>query len=384
MRLVFLLLLVFLLGQTSFVSAVSVSASDFQAADIAQVKATHLNVRTGPGMRFAVIRSLPKGTRVTLLDPEQDGVEMNNETWSKVSAVVGSTKLIGWVCDRYLASADPEPDVAPVGLPAASPAITPTAPDTSDTPPPARLPAAPTDPETPDFSDLLATPLKIRPRPALPSSEEPETAPAIVATPTPRPSDSTVSVAEVGSADDGQPLVAQDDVLSTVTVPPIPMPEAVDKSLFGSAPEAVPTALPASRLQDAPALPGEAGQTDSRVASGGNGDPLNYETLRLDCRRGYFFAGVEACRADIRVSLSLPPEFVAFAGETVPVTCDIRFAYTVDDEPEERSESFSQQFEVDLVDGRGERTITQQIDFAFRLNNVSDVRLADTSCIAGK
>ncbi|HEY8342866.1 MAG TPA: SH3 domain-containing protein [Calditerricola sp.] len=59
-------------------------------AKTATVTASSLNVRSGPGTQYAVIRSIPKGTRVTVL--EQLG------SWWRVQA----GNLIGWVASAYL------------------------------------------------------------------------------------------------------------------------------------------------------------------------------------------------------------------------------------------------------------------------------------------
>lgn len=404
MRLIYFLLLVFVLGQASVVSAVSVSSSKASAQEFetAQVQASHLNVRTGPGLRFHVIQSLPKGTEVTVLEPEQDGVVQDNETWSKVTATVAGTTIIGWVCDRYLVDNVAEPDVTPVRLPKDEPALEGVVAPSTDTAAEARAernsgvdvsnPAlssgTPTDPALPNLPDLLTTPLKIVPNTSNGGVSQPNV--------------STTTQTKLGKAASGteesdnlpivlaeNPLTASAAAKTEMDTPPIPEPDSIDKSLFPVAQDASPIRTVSPDLASAPnfpeinaALPSAAGGVTTPANL--NGGPLSYETRSFQCRRGFFFAGIESCTAEVNVILSVPEEFLAFAGTIVPVTCTISFTFTVGEEEQERVEDYTQRFEVELIEGRGERQIFQRIDFAYRLNDVSDVRLAETSCIAGK
>ncbi len=403
MRLIFFLLLVFVLGQASIVSAVSVSSTHTpeQPPDIAMVKASHLNVRTGPGVRFQVLQSLPKGTAVTLLEPEQDGVVMDNETWSKVTAKIAGTTVIGWVCDRYLEDSVAEPGVTPVLLPKDTASQVTTSPSVAAIVPKSRptsvsmlqetgsalLTDTPADPALPELPELLSMPLKVVSGAPQKSDSAPETQVKQAQQSTLERS-SPLSDDQSANAN-GNRLSAASAAKTIMEVLPTPLPDIIDKSLLGPASVPRPASALSPTLPEAPKVPkaSEAGLPEADVLTTAprvESEPLTYETLRFQCRRGFFFAGVESCTADINVILSLPPEFLAFAGSVVPVTCNIGFAYKVADEAQERTERYEHQFEVELVEGRGEHLISQKIDFAFRLNDVKDVRLEETSCIAGK
>ncbi|HEY8341664.1 MAG TPA: N-acetylmuramoyl-L-alanine amidase, partial [Calditerricola sp.] len=80
------------------------------SAKTATVTASRLNVRSGPGTQYAVIGSLPNGTRVTVLE-ERTG-------WWRVQT--GS--LTGWVASQYLRAdtgtpALPAPSTPPAPIP---------------------------------------------------------------------------------------------------------------------------------------------------------------------------------------------------------------------------------------------------------------------------
>jgi len=106
-------------GRTGWVSGQyvrSVSAtpapgsSTTPSAKTAIVTASRLNVRSGPGTQYAVIGSLPNGTRVTVLE-QRSG-------WWRVQA--GSLK--GWVASQYLRAdtgtpALPAPSTSPAPIP---------------------------------------------------------------------------------------------------------------------------------------------------------------------------------------------------------------------------------------------------------------------------
>jgi 3D (Asp-Asp-Asp) domain-containing protein len=66
-------------------------------------------LRSGPGMSYKVVATMPDGTRVQVLaGPVSDG----NDDWWQVTLVGSST---GWVVDRYLAPASSKESSAPSG-----------------------------------------------------------------------------------------------------------------------------------------------------------------------------------------------------------------------------------------------------------------------------
>jgi hypothetical protein len=84
---------------------IAAAAGDGAAERAARVAANSLNLRGGPGTGYAVVRSLPRDTRVTIVAVQGD--------WSQLRLEDGTT---GWAASKYLeaAPADTDGEAVPV------------------------------------------------------------------------------------------------------------------------------------------------------------------------------------------------------------------------------------------------------------------------------
>jgi uncharacterized protein YraI len=75
--------------------------------ELAIVTVPALNLRSGPGLEYAILRVLPQGQQLAVLDRSE------NDLWAKVSLAEGPE---GWVYDRYISAVRDGAEVLVEGL----------------------------------------------------------------------------------------------------------------------------------------------------------------------------------------------------------------------------------------------------------------------------
>lgn len=324
--------ILFLVGQVYLYSPVATSAS-FDA----EVEANTLNVRAGPGMRYDILDKLPKGARVEILEDEVlERGRNTNENWTKIYVTIDGNRVVGWVCDRFLAHYDyAEPQVASVEF---------------------ELPEVQ---ESGDRPVIVApeTPVSAGPRPVIAMPE-----PAVVA-PEPAPSPETfdgevffaISGLEAPDLSEKQlPFLNEpaDTILAMVAPPAVGKP--------GVAPEWAPDAA----MTTPPAPPEK--------------EALTFEALGIDCRRSYFGSSFEACVTRIALDVSLPAEMADYAKPTIPVECEVEYRLVADGKP--RVTMVLAEFDVPLSGGTGAMTAEVPLVMESRLTNVTRATAGAVTC----
>lgn len=354
-----------LIFQSHNVSAVALSAQ----LD-AEINASALNVRTGPGMRYDVLQALPRGTPVTVLESQKLGKdEGTTETWSKIIVEYEGKRILGWVCDLYLTDHKPpvaeiEPEIVPDEPEVAEAPDVRQVTDELSTPSVEDAPVIPGVAEAPVVSDVEA--------PAGPEAGEGEARPAVASAGfepiEPDTPDFSVLADIEGLGEIVPAEIDAADALETVRpfgdVPPAaPRPDFVerpderlalrDPTVDAEAPEPAPIVPPA---------------------------PLTYTAERIDCARGYFFGGLTSCTAEVSYQIQLPEEFAAFAAGQVAVVCDVAFTYRSNGTQGETTEVVTERVIAELARGIGQGSLSAEIDFRYRVPDVSEVTVEETLC----
>lgn len=181
----------------------------FVDPDTHTVKATQLNLRSGPGENYSVLGRIPKGTAIQEVERQGD--------WIKIQPPEGA---YGFVAAHLLTNVPPSAEVA------AAP------PPSHPAPPPAQPPAAAAQPTPPA---ITSPPPTIVAEPIAPAPTSPPP-PTIVAEPIPAPVAPVAAPTNQPAPSPAAPAVAQETKEPAAPTPPppavvLPGPEAEEKPI---------------------------------------------------------------------------------------------------------------------------------------------------------
>ncbi len=298
--------------------------------------ASHLNVRTGPGVTHEAVTSVPKGTQVAILDVS-DG-------WVHVAANDGVREIQGWVSanfvDLYQVAL---PEVASAGLED----------DQLAQANPSALTSDPLEGVTPDTA-VLENSLEVQ-----------------LAEDTEIPSDTPVApTVEID-------LPTVEVVAARVTEP---ASSPADKSVSEETLDLAAIDTTDDLVDGGKASELKQSDTDEVVAASQGADPIVYEPIDILCRRAYFSDTLETCTADIRVGVSVPESIGALVSDSLDLSCDVGFDY------EAGGQRFSQiatdRVKVALSNGKGSSVLVSRVEFLFQDDNITRVEIGNIECVA--
>ena len=296
--------------------------------------ASHLNVRTGPGVTHEAVTSVPKGTQVAILEMS-DG-------WVLVAASDGVRDIHGWVSSNFVELYEVAlPEVASAGLE-----------NDQLTQEPSALTSDPLEGVSPDMASLDVQSVE--------DAEIPSDTPVA---PTVEIDLPTVEAVAARMAEPSLPPADKSVSEETVELAAIDPADASDDLVDG---------VKASEL-------GQDNTDDIGGASQGVA-PIAYEPIDMLCRRAYFADTLESCTADIRVGVSVPESIGALVSDSLDLSCDVGFDYEAGGQ--RFSQTATDRVKVALSNGKGSSVLVSRVEFLFQDDNVTRVEIGDIECVA--
>lgn len=433
---VYVAFFLWLLVQSHFVGSIQTTRAHIEPPFDAEIDASMLNVRKGPGMRFSVVNTLPRGTPVRLVRTDViDRGSGSDETWSQISVEVDGETLLGWVCDRFLTAYTPVLENQPVidedeeaaaaieladeatvtdengveegpaqngtgaialanGATVSDDDIVEEAPeeprDTAVIGEGAAGAITETDTDVGEAETETEEPAEAEAFPEVASSGIEEIENELFATdvqqaapalPGVEPSRTEAAFGPVRRIDEPLPRSAEPSRVATPVQRLVILSPRLDTTAPDEPIEEAPveeTTEEETAVEEMPVVEPEVEEppVEDPVPQG----PLVFSAESLTCNQGYFFGGLESCIAEVLVDVAIPDELAAVAAANVGVTCDVTFTYRTNGAPTETSESVSEEIRVPLSDGLGSAVLEARIDFQFRVANVSSVSVTGALC----